>query len=251
MTSPSIVALRASHERLRSIVDGLTPDQLRDPAYPSEWSIAQVLSHLGSGAEIGRMLLDAGLAGEPAPDRSAFPLIWDRWNAKSADEQAADGLASDAAQASAIEANADSTATFALWFGPTDIEGLAKARLSEHAVHTWDVAVAIDPAATVSLDAVTVVLDNLPTLIGFAAKPTAWSGVVRVTLTDLDREYALTLGEKAAMEPWADHKTDARLELPAEAFLRLTYGRLDDAHMPPLSIDGIELSDLRTAFPGF
>jgi uncharacterized protein (TIGR03083 family) len=251
MTFPSIDALRASHERLRAIVERLTPDQLRGRAYPSEWSIAQVLSHLGSGAEIGRMQLDAGLTGAGGPDREAFPPVWDRWNAKTPDAQAADGIASDAAHVAAVEANADSTATFPLWFGPTDIEGLAKSRLSEHAVHTWDVAVAVDPAATVSAEAVALILDNVPTLIGFAGKATDWAGVVRVTLTDPARDYALTLGEKVSLEPWADKPADARLALPAEAFLRLVYGRHDDAHMPPLTIEGVEMSTLRTAFPGF
>ena len=47
-----IAVLRNSHERLASLVSPLTPEQLRGPAYPTEWSIAQVLSHLGSGAEI-------------------------------------------------------------------------------------------------------------------------------------------------------------------------------------------------------
>ena len=45
-------ALRASHERLAALVEPLTPDQVTAQAYPIEWSIAQVMSHLGSGAEI-------------------------------------------------------------------------------------------------------------------------------------------------------------------------------------------------------
>ena len=32
-----------------------SPDQLRAQSYDDDWTIAQVLSHLGSGAEIGEL----------------------------------------------------------------------------------------------------------------------------------------------------------------------------------------------------
>jgi hypothetical protein len=44
----------------------------------------------------------------------------------------------------------------------------------------------------------------------------------------------------------------ADLTLPAEAFLRLVYGRLDAAHTPSsVTGDTARLADLRKAFPGF
>src|SRR6516225_630176 len=89
---PRIAALRTSHDRLVSIAGPLTPGQLRGRGYPSEWTIAQVLSHLGSGAEIGLLTLDAGLAGAEPPSRELFPAIWDRWNNMTPDEQAAESL---------------------------------------------------------------------------------------------------------------------------------------------------------------
>src|ERR1700724_3377052 len=42
--------------------------------------------------------------------------------------------------------------------------GLARMRVSEHAVHTWDVVVALDPAATVAPDAVALLIDTLDRL---------------------------------------------------------------------------------------
>ena len=44
---------------------------------------------------------------------------------------------------------------------------------------------------------------------------------------------------------------DGVIELPAEALLRLFYGRLDPAHTPAYTADGIELDRLREVFPGF
>ena len=49
-----------------------------------------------------------------------------------------------------------------------------------------------------------------------------------------------------------DGDAAADLTLPAEAFLRLVYGRLDPAHTPSsVTGDTGRLADLRKAFPGF
>src|SRR6266404_2449775 len=59
--APWIDALRRSHDRLRASVEPLDLGQLEQRSYASEWSIAQVVSHLGSQAEIFGLFLDAGL----------------------------------------------------------------------------------------------------------------------------------------------------------------------------------------------
>ena len=43
----------------------------------------------------------------------------------------------------------------------------------------------------------------------------------------------------------------SELRLPAEAFVRLLYGRLDEAHTPAAESAGVELGELRPLFPGF
>src|SRR5215469_12017337 len=61
-----IATLRQSHDRLDKLVRSLTPEQVRAQSYDTEWSIAQVLSHLGSGAEIALLTLPGALReGEP------------------------------------------------------------------------------------------------------------------------------------------------------------------------------------------
>ncbi len=42
-----------------------------------------------------------------------------------------------------------------------DLAGLARMRLSEHAVHTWDVVVALQPSAPVAPEAVDLLVDSL------------------------------------------------------------------------------------------
>ena len=48
--TPFMHALRASHDRLTRIAVSLDSDDLRKRSYAKEWTIADVLSHLGSGA---------------------------------------------------------------------------------------------------------------------------------------------------------------------------------------------------------
>ena len=90
-----ISVLRASHGNLAGAVAALGPDRATDQSYCRDWSVAQVLSHLGSGAEISLLTLRSAIGeGEPVgPD--GFPPIWDRWNAKAPADQIADGLAAD------------------------------------------------------------------------------------------------------------------------------------------------------------
>lgn len=248
-----IAALRASHDRLRAVAAPLTPEQVRGPGYPSEWSIAQVLSHLGSGAEINGLIFDAGVNGTPAPQPADFQAVWAVWDAKNPDDQAADALVSDARlveKVEALSAEQRASVTFDVWSGPTDVGGFASTRLSEHAVHTWDVEVMGDPAATVLPQAVPILLEIVQGLVGFAGKPGP-AGRIHVTLTDPDREYALVLGEKVALEAWDGGESTGSLGLPAEAFLRLVYGRLDPAHSPSVTAENVDLDALRAVFPGF
>ena len=74
--------LAASVLRLRELVRVFDIDQLESASYPAGWTIADVLSHLGSSAVLMERRLEAALAREPLPDDVAQP-VWDEWNAKS------------------------------------------------------------------------------------------------------------------------------------------------------------------------
>ena len=88
------------------------------------------------------------------------------------------------------------TARFPSWVGEVDLAGFATARLMEHAVHTWDIAVALDPAATVADDAVPVVLAGIRGLVRYAAKPEGRTG--RVLISTEVGDYLLSYGESGA-----------------------------------------------------
>ena len=147
-------ALRTSVERLRRLVEPMDDEGITAPAYPSEWTIAQVLSHLGSGAVITRRSLDDVIAGTPTPE--AFtPSVWDAWNGKSLRAQADDALAADAELMTRLQTvTDDERSRFSFSLGPLtlDFEGFVGLRLNEHALHTWDIQVAGDPDAILPPD---------------------------------------------------------------------------------------------------
>jgi uncharacterized protein (TIGR03083 family) len=254
--SPWIGALRHSHDSLRARVEPLAEDRLRQGSYCSEWSIAQVLSHLGSGAEIFGLFLDAGLSGAEPPGPDTFPPIWRAWNERSPQAQATDALAADDTLVKRLESltpEERDKVRLQLFGMDLDVTGLVKLRLGEHAVHSWDVAVALDPAATVAADAVALLIDNLAPLIGRAGRPAPEPQAVHVTTTGPDREFLLGTGDPVSLQPEsAGSDGDApRLTLPAEALIRLVYGRLDPDHTPATEAAGVDLDALRQVFPGF
>jgi uncharacterized protein (TIGR03083 family) len=230
----------------------LRDDEVERPSYHS-WSIAQVLSHLGSGAEIFRLRLAAGQPGAGSDPLDPQP-IWDRWNAMSPQDQVRDGLAADADfldELAAVAAADDGSWRADLFGQERDLAGLAGMRLGEHAVHTWDVVVALDPAATLPDDAAAIVVDQLVMLAAWTGKPSPGLRV-RVETTGAERVFLLAesdgKAELTATDPGGALPT---VRLPAEAFVRLVYGRLDADHTPAaVSVDGVGLDDLRRTFPG-
>lgn len=251
-----ITALHDSHDQLAETVASLQPGQEQDPAYPTEWTIAQVGSHLGSGAEINGLLLGAGLAGAEAPDQSVYERIWETWNAKAPAEQVREGLAADARLLAAVDATTpEQRAGFSLiWFnGVNDLRGFLSMRLGEHVLHTWDIRVALDPAATLRPEATELLMGGLAEFVGMAAKPGPDIQDLVVETVAPARRLALHLSSEGSSLTPADDATStkATLRLPAEAFVRLFYGRLDPDHTPDVESEGVDLDRLRRAFPGF
>jgi uncharacterized protein (TIGR03083 family) len=252
---PWLAAVRSSHDRLTALMTGLSPAEVAAPSYASEWSLAQVLSHLGSQAELFWLLLEAGFSGGAAPGQETMRPIWERWDALppavqvSASVDANERLVRrfeslDAAQISAFHVSA---------FGrEMDFVGLLRARLSEHAIHTWDVAVALDASAVLAPDAAALLVDYLPEMAARVGKPAARPATLAVSTTDPERHFTLATGG-VHLEPRTEQVTSGFLRLPAEALFRLVYGRLDPAHTPALllSSPAVTLDDLRSVFPGF
>src|SRR5437773_1716633 len=66
------------------------------------------------------------------------------------------------------------------------------------------------------------------------------------------RDFLLAVHDTVELDAFADQTVTGTLDLPAEALLRLVYGRLDPAHTPPVALAAgvVTLDDLRPVFPG-
>jgi uncharacterized protein (TIGR03083 family) len=249
---PWVSALRASHDRLSVIVAGLDADGLRAQSYDKDWTISDVLSHLGSGAEIFSLSLEAGVTGVEPPTMADFQPIWDSWNARSPEEQQELSIATNEALVSRVESltPAEREAFSITMFGrmTLDLAGFLGMRLSEHAVHTWDVAVALDPDARIAPEAVGLLAVRLPMMTGFMGKKQDEPSVVAVSTTDPAVTFTLDTGG-VTLSPGSTGAA-ASLTLPAEAFVRLVYGRLDD-DADVTAATGVTVPELQAVFPGF
>lgn len=250
-----IAALRSGHDVLARFAGGASADDLGHRSMCSDWNVAQVLSHLGSGAEIGR----ATVSGKPVDNNE----VWARWNTMEPVEMASSFVTADEQLVAWYEARSDdelATLEVQLPFLPAPIDAASAAgfRLSESALHGWDVFAAFDAAKTLAPDATVLLIDRLPVMVGIVGRFTpretrpTQDTTIRVTTSDPERRYELELGDDLDLRPGSDGSTEGELILSAEALLRLAAGRLKPGREAGTSITGVlTLDQLRTAFPGY
>jgi uncharacterized protein (TIGR03083 family) len=257
----TISALRSGHEGLAGVVRTLGDQDLAAPSGSTEWDVSQVLSHLGSGAEIGRATLQAALDGKPNPGHDFNLAVWDRWNALSGRERADGFLASNEVLTRLFESlDADTRQNLRIDMGfmpaPVEVAFAARLRLNELAMHAWDVRVAFDPHAALAPEATAELLRGEPPLLGWISKPDRLNGersVIRVTTSDPGAAFTLRLDDPISLDDAAEASADGTLTIPAEAWLRLVAGRLSPEHTPE-GIEGTGSANvdlLRRVFPGF
>jgi uncharacterized protein (TIGR03083 family) len=250
--STRLEALELSVGHLQSVIEPLTESDYVASAHPTEWTVADVMSHIGSAAVIFKHGIENSLNDrETPPDFNQS--VWDVWNAKTPHAKVTDALAADQALLTRLqELTPAERDHYKLNLGPMtfDFDRAVGLRLGEHVFHTWDIEEAFDKKATLQPEAVPFLFANLELLMRFAAKPSGNEHTLHIRTTDPRKDYELILTSDSVKLGEVDEHERVDLELPAEAFLRLAYGRLDAAHTPE-GIDPTHLDELRRVFPGF
>jgi uncharacterized protein (TIGR03083 family) len=249
--SDSLDALELSVNRLRALIEGLSESDYVASAYPTEWTVSDVMSHIGSAAIIFKRGVDDSLGERETPPQFN-QSVWDVWNAKTPHAKVTDSLDADQALLTRLlEITPEERADYTQKLGPLtfDFDRVVRLRLAEHVIHTWDIEEAFDTQATLQPAAVPFLIDGLQLLVQYAAKPTEHEHTLHIRTTDPKRELALAQSDDGVTLNQVDGVELFDLELPAEAFLRLAYGRLDDQHTPK-GIDTTHLDELRRVFPG-
>lgn len=221
----------------------------------TEWTVGQVLGHLGSGAEIGL----ATAVGAPIDNQE----VWARWDALDATTAATEFVVADARLVEWWEARtSDELAAMHVELPflpmPVDAATAVAFRLSELGLHSWDVLASVDPNAEVADEAAALLIDLLPMMVGFVGQFTPrdtrpeQDTTIGVVTSAPDRQFELRLGERAELRPATGATTAGVLTLPAGALLRLTAGRLPADREHGATVTGaLTLDDLRRAFPGY
>jgi uncharacterized protein (TIGR03083 family) len=257
----AITALRTGYDRLAELVAKFSDSELAGPSGAADWDISEVLSHLGSGAEIMAATVRAALDDAPPLGGDFNQSVWDRWNASTRRERADGFLAKNEALIALFESldsaqREDLRIELGYLPEPVDVATIARMRLSEFTLHSWDVRTGLDDQATLDPEAVGELLPRSGDLLGWISKPAALNGnysVIQVTTTDPATQLTLHLSDPVSIDfAPADHP-DGTLTLPAEAWLRLTTGRLSPRYTPDTveTTGAVTLETLRQVFPGY
>jgi uncharacterized protein (TIGR03083 family) len=250
-----IEALRSGHDRLATFVGGASAADLGRVSMCTDWTVGQVLAHLGSGAEIAY----AHVTGTPVDN----PAVWAYWDGLDASARAPSFVQADERLLGWYESlppdeRANRGVQFPYLPEPVSVAQAAGYRLSEIGLHSWDVFAPFDRSATVAPDATRLLIDRLPMMVELMGRRTpretrpAEATTIGVTTWDPDRQFELELGDGIELRPSAGGPTAGDLRLPAEALLRLAAGRLPTDRDAGASVTGVlTLDDLRTAFPGY
>jgi uncharacterized protein (TIGR03083 family) len=250
-----LAAVDDSSRRLRDLVARMGDAELDAPSYAAEWTVAQVLSHLGSAAEIGTALLRRAVDGDAsAPTQADTVPVWERWNAMASKEQRTRWVDADTTHRESLRAAAELPVRVPYFAGLLNVQEYAGYRLSEQSVHEWDVAVALDPQSTIAPAEVSLLWQRLDRVATRFRSPDVLSRLspaqIEVRTTSPDGVYCLTLGAELHLLACEPAEPSATVRGSAEAVLRLVYGRLRD--IDDVTAQGsVTLHDLQALFPGY
>lgn len=250
----TIAALRHEHDVLVALLPNLPDAVLEQPSGASEWTVAQALSHLGSGAEITRK--PVALAAGESVDEEDNEAVWARWDSSSPADQAAGFVRHDTAYletAEGLTPEQRETLSVDLGFLPEPVPLVVALgmRLNEVANHSWDVRAGLDPAAEVTEQSAAVLVElfqgPLAFLLGFSAKPGEVSEPVRLAAPG----GGVLVDEGVTVVAEAADPTATLVGAPG-ATVRLLTGRLRTPYDAAVSVSGnVSLDDLRRVFPGY
>jgi len=251
--TPYIEALQASYNRLCDLVVGADQETLEGPSGCATWSLAQLLSHLGSGAEIFAATLDMFAASGTTPDISVNEEIWARWNALNSVTQArrwheVDGALIERLRGGRQELDRFTTTLFG--FYPADGAGFVRLRLGEHALHLFDVEVITNPDAIILDSAASLLVAHFANFASFLGHPESIAPTTPLSLVielaTMQRSYHLHVSDTVTVAPSPASKGD--LTMSAEGFIRLITGRTHHGRRVGNTANFLTLTKL---FPGF
>lgn len=233
--------VRAIGQVVRAEVARLVDELRADPPLwdrPSAcagWTVGDVAAHMAESNDRFLRIVSAVLDGQPVPAFSPQQRAERQAAVKARGREAVlDQLAGcayavfDRLEAATPEALARTVTVPA---GTLTLAQVAGQRLSELALHSWDIRSAADPRAALAPATVPLLLDGVLASVGRLAGnrvPADRTLTYRLELAgEAGGPVTVTLaGGQASAQRGAPERADATLYLPAEAAIRLLWGRL-------------------------
>jgi uncharacterized protein (TIGR03083 family) len=229
-----VTAIRREYETLDRWLSAISPAYWEGPTNCTEWTVRQVVSHLGSGAEIHLLTIQEQLDGAAPVTPEVRQRIWSHFDSLAPDALYRDFRGRNLAYLSYLEGlppdRRERTVKF--FMGERPVAGYAVYRLFELSLHSWDIRVGLDPTVRLLPTSVaplwSVLAENVNRRAKAEAKTelngTVWGIAVH---GPVERQMALVVRDgTVALTDAPPSPPAALLRLPAEAFIRLVSGRL-------------------------
>jgi uncharacterized protein (TIGR03083 family) len=218
-------------ERFNRYVEQLDPGGWVEQSYCADWLVFQVVSHLGSGARIGRMRLQAWTDHREPVSREEMQTVWSHFDSLRPNQMLAAYTEAAGEYLAEVAALPDDVGAREVdgFAGRRPLYGYQLSRLWELVCHAWDVYVARDRQARLAPDAVAL----LATLLQYVSIPVdqqraAALAEQRVELRVIDSRlvYALDLsGQRPRLVPGPASSPTTVIEGPADELVRFVSGR--------------------------
>ncbi len=231
--SPTTDSIRSAEhrefDRFSAYLEKLDKAGWAENSYSSDWPVLRVVSHISSNAVINGGRFATWFQGVPALTRDDFQKIWSHFDSLNSEQMLPEFRKAHNDYFKIVD-------TLTAEQGATEVESFAGklpanrsllGRLSELTLHAWDVMVARDRNATLPKDATEALISNLRLAALDAQRAEKLAGKkVQFNTTEPGATFVLDFsGEKAAIAEGSTPSPDLALELPAEEFYRLIYGR--------------------------
>lgn len=242
-------------ERFNRYLEQLDPGGWVEQSYCADWLVFQVVSHLGSGARIGRMRLQAWTDRRAPVSREDMQIVWEHFDSLRPNQMLAAYREAALDYLAEIAALPDEVGTREVdaFAGKRPLWGYQLSRLWELTCHTWDVYVARDQRARLPVDAVSVLATELQYVsIPVDQQRAAALAQEQVEFRIFDSRIAYRLnltGARPRLERGGTANASIIVEGPAEELVRLVSGRHFQPGTTPLvrAISG-DIAAVRRAF---
>ncbi len=257
-------AVKREYQTLVQDVESHPASYVEQDSFCSNWKNYQVISHLGSGAEIFQKSLETALDGNEALSPEGRQAIWGYFDGLAPQDvypQFKDRTEKLIAYLEALPESKHNEIipTFA---GNLPLPKALLTRLNEMSLHVWDIRVKSDPSLKLEDNAAALLLpmvvDRLPNrakrdgLDELRGRPVAFD-----INGPASRQFTLNPGgEQATVEGGLPSGALFTVKMPAEAFERLVAGRepIDKAvaaGTAQVSGDTASMGSLSKIFPGY